>query len=128
MTGAASRTMPMASTAPTIEEAPIWTASPPTSSTSTRPKGIAISIAGRTVTEIRNQVWSTNSAHENRRCTIAETVDQTASMSIAQISPTIASPETNFRLAAPAWSANSWTADWSCPPCTDISFGSFRQR
>src|ERR1700723_3450637 len=69
-----------------------------------------------------------NSAQENRRCTMAETVDQTASMSIATRSPMIASPETNLRLAVPAWSANSWTAVWSCPPCTDGSLGSYQAR
>ena len=67
ITGAASRTMPMASTAPTTVLAPIWTASPPTSSTRTSPKGMAIRIVGRIVTEARNQLCSANSDHENRR-------------------------------------------------------------
>ena len=104
ITGAASRTMPMASTAPTIAEAPICTARPPTSSTSTRPNGIAIRTAGRTVTEIKNHVCSTNSAHENRRWTMADTVDQTASSSIAKRSPTIPRAETTLRPAVPRYS------------------------
>ena len=70
---------------------------------------MAISTAGRTVTEIRNQVCSTNSAHENRRWTIADTVDQTASRSIANRSPTIPRAETTLRPASPVWLATHST-------------------
>ncbi len=96
ITGAASRTMPMASTAPTMAAAPIWTESPPTSSTSTSPKGMAMRMAGSTVTEIKNQACSANSAHENRRCTMAATVDQTASRSMEKMSPRIANADTTL--------------------------------
>ncbi len=57
---------------------------------------MAMRMVGSTVTEIKNQVCSTNSAQENRRWTMAATVDHTASMSMAKMSPRIPSAETTL--------------------------------
>ena len=81
--GEASRTVPMASTAPTNDAAPICPARPPTSRTTTRPKGMAMRMAGSTETEARNQAWSTNSRQAKRPWNSSRTVARMVSSTMA---------------------------------------------
>ena len=60
---------------------------------------MAIRMVGRIVTETRNQLCSANSDHENRRWTMAPTVDHTASKSMAKRSPRSARAATTLRPA-----------------------------
>jgi hypothetical protein len=122
MIGAASRTVPMASTAPTKELAPIELARPPTSSTRTMPNGMAMSTVGRTETEIRNHACSANSCHTNRRRITVSPVDQLASSSMAERLPTAVSPRVpvSTTLSTVADARRTVTVQRSSPRTTSV--------
>ena len=86
---ACSRTMPMASAGTDDAIGSDLYGKPADLEYKYETEGDCDEISGSTVTEMRNQLCSVNSAQEKRRWTTASPVDQTASSSMANKSPKI---------------------------------------